>query len=477
MAERLISVVGLGFGDCGKGLVTDHLVRAQGAHTVLRFNGGAQAGHNVVLADGRHHTFSQFGAGSFSPGVATVLSQPVVVHPTALLAEAEALDACGVHGGLDRLFVDPRCRVTTPFHQAAGRLREWLRGAGAHGSCGAGFGETVAQAIARPEQTLSWADLVADDVGGARARALLEATRVSLQADVLSALGEADPQQLLGHAEWRVLGDPGIGPRWLALARQAARRCAPGGLAALLERLARPGTVVAEGAQGLLLDERFGFHPHTTWSTTLPAAAEAVLDEAGRPAETVRVGVLRSYLTRHGAGPLPTECGSLGDRLAEPHNGDSGWQGRFRRGHADALLMRYAVAAAGALDGIAVTHLDALARLGGTLRWCEAYEAPADADARDLCMLDPAAVSRVVGLDATAAGASLAAAQRLGTLLSRVRPLYAAAPIESAGELLERIEATTGVPVRLGSFGPTHAHVSARPDAHNAARLLLPATP
>jgi adenylosuccinate synthase len=73
-ATRYVSLLGLGFGDCGKGLFTDHLCGAWQAHTVVRFNGGAQAGHNVVLADGRHHTFSQFGAGSFHAGVATVLA-------------------------------------------------------------------------------------------------------------------------------------------------------------------------------------------------------------------------------------------------------------------------------------------------------------------------------------------------------------------------------------------------------------------
>ena len=94
-STRLVSLLGLGFGDCGKGLFTDYLCRHWGAHTVVRFNGGAQAGHNVVLPDGRHHTFAQFGAGSFVPGVVTLLAYPVIVHPTALLVEDAYLRRAG----------------------------------------------------------------------------------------------------------------------------------------------------------------------------------------------------------------------------------------------------------------------------------------------------------------------------------------------------------------------------------------------
>src|SRR3954468_4538538 len=134
-APPVAVLVGLGFGDCGKGLFTDALCRRWPVHTVVRFNGGAQAGHNVVLPDGRHHTFSQFGAGTFVPGVRTLLAAPVVVHPTALLVEDAVLRGAGVHDALARLTIAATCRLTTPYHQAAGRLRERLRGTQAHGSC------------------------------------------------------------------------------------------------------------------------------------------------------------------------------------------------------------------------------------------------------------------------------------------------------------------------------------------------------
>jgi adenylosuccinate synthase len=103
----------------------------------------------VVLPDGRHHTFLQFRAGTFVPGVHTLLASPVVVHPTALLVEAGFLRRAGVADALSRLTIAAACRVMTPYHQSAGRLRERLRGAGALGSCGVGVGETVAHRLIR----------------------------------------------------------------------------------------------------------------------------------------------------------------------------------------------------------------------------------------------------------------------------------------------------------------------------------------
>ena len=131
---RAFAVVDLGFGDAGKGLLTDFLVRRTGASVVVRFNGGAQAGHNVVTSDGRHHTFSQLGAGSFVSGVRTFLSRDVVVHPTALLREAEALREKGVRGALERVAISEHARIVTPYHQALNRLRELARGPDASSS-------------------------------------------------------------------------------------------------------------------------------------------------------------------------------------------------------------------------------------------------------------------------------------------------------------------------------------------------------
>lgn len=309
--------------------MTDYLVRQLDARLVVRFNGGAQAGHTVVAPDGRKHTFSQFGAGSLVPGVRTHLSRFMVVHPGGLLREAEVLgrDMSGVT-------VSPDALVTTPFHVAANQIRERrLR----HGSCGLGVGETVADSLAFPEDAVRFRDLSSP--------ALLRRKLLRVQSRKWSELGP-DP----------VLESRSLVEEWIDLVGSLE--------VAMAEDVFRE-TVVFEGAQGVLLDEWRGFHPHTTWSTcTFDNALALLLGYAG---EVVRLGVLRSYMTRHGNGPLPTEV-DLG--LEEPDNRTGPWQGAFRTGWADAVLGRYALACCGGVDGLAITHLD---RVGPDWLQCVSY--------------------------------------------------------------------------------------------------------
>ena len=136
-ADHVI-VVDLGYGDAGKGTVVDWLCARRGAaprvpRTVVRFNGGAQAAHNVVTPDGRHHTFAQFGSGMFTPGVRTHLSRFMLVDPLALASEAAHLADVGVPDALDRLSVHRDALLSTPFHRAANRARERARRAARHG--------------------------------------------------------------------------------------------------------------------------------------------------------------------------------------------------------------------------------------------------------------------------------------------------------------------------------------------------------
>src|SRR5919198_6502476 len=152
-------LVDLTYGDAAKGATVDFLARREPVHTVVRFNGGPQAGHNVVTPDGRHHTFAQFGSASFVPGVLTYLSRFVLVNPLNAFREAAHLRAVGAADAFDRLVVHPDCLVITPYHVAANRLREIARGAGRHGSCGMGIGETVADSLDSPDEALRARDL------------------------------------------------------------------------------------------------------------------------------------------------------------------------------------------------------------------------------------------------------------------------------------------------------------------------------
>ncbi len=435
-APAYAAILGLGFGDCGKGLFTDALCRRWHAHTVVRFNGGAQAGHNVVLPDGRQHTFAQFGAGSFVPGVHTVLAAPVLVHPAALLVENEYLQRSGVSDALARLHIDARCRLITPYHQAAGRLRELLRGDAAHGSCGVGVGETVRDALARPVAVLRYADLWQP----ARARELLEQIRLRLLAD--PDLQGADYADAGLRSELVVLHDEGIASHWLAGLQDLLRQVPAAAPEQIAQRLHLPGTVLFEGAQGALLDEWHGFHPHTTWSTTLASAVDSVAADYGIHVPIARLGVLRSYLTRHGAGPLPTHDAAL-DVLAEPHNASDGWQGQFRRGHPDAVLLRYARSLNGPLDGLLLSHLDVFAR-GVSLRWCEAYEEAGGNRLHDL----PEGLSP-----------DLARQESLTRRLLDVVPQYAPEAMTDEATCMARMAAELQCPVWFGAAGNTHVQV------------------
>ena len=344
MIRRATIVVDLGYGDCGKGTVTDHYVRATGASTVVRFNGGAQAGHTVVTRDGRAHTFSQFGAGSFVPGVRTYLSRFMVVHPGGLLQEAAALAGKGVDGLMERLTIDHRARIITPFQQAANRLREVLRGDGRHGSCGLGIGETMQDSLEFPGQVVYAADLARPEV--LRRKLTLWQQR---KWQIFSAHHRALRAHPEGRVEMEVLESADLIDRWIAQACRLAERVSD-----QPELSHFTGSLVFEGAQGVLLDEWRGFHPYTTWSTcTFDNALEML---QGWDGETLKVGVLRAYATRHGAGPFPTESDEL--RFPEPHNHLGPWQGAFRQGWLDAVSARYAVAACGGIDGLALTHMD-----------------------------------------------------------------------------------------------------------------------
>lgn len=367
-SRSALIVVDLGFGDAGKGTVTDHLARAHNAHAVVRFNGGAQAAHNVITPDGRHHTFSQLGAASFVPGVRTHLSRHMVLHPTALVVEARHLANQGISDALSRVTVSALARVTTPFAQSACRLREMARGDARHGSCGVGVGETVRDALALGRDAVLAGDLMNTDVLRPKLRRMQAYKRDDLRDEIRALRSVSEAQD-----ELYALEDPSVIDAWCdALAAFRAHNLVAGDehMGALLRE---DGTVVFEGAQGVLLDEWRGFHPFTTWSTCTFDNALEQLRTHGYGGDITRLGVLRTYATRHGAGPFPTEDPSLAGALPEPHNGHGPWQGAFRVGRADLVLSRYAMAATGGVDALAITHTDRLRSLP-EWRVCTGYD-------------------------------------------------------------------------------------------------------
>jgi adenylosuccinate synthase len=350
--NRAIILTDLGFGDAGKGSITDYLARTERVSTIVRFNGGPQAGHNVVAPDGRQHTFHQFSSASFVPHVNTHLSRFMLVSPFHLWEEAIELEAKGVQGILRNTSIDRSAKIITPYHEAANRIRETLRGNGRHGSCGLGIGETASDSIYVPDETLYAGDLgnaavVIPKLEAVRTRKLAEF--IVRRDEIVTGGGEQYLKTLEDTELTAVVND------FYETFKTYGPRIVPDDY---ISQLLLVETVVFEGAQGVLLDESFGFHPYTTWSNITNGNAETLLQEAGYEGEVTRLGLLRAYSTRHGAGPFPTEDASLTQKLIDPNNPANPWQQGFRVGHLDLVLARYALDIAGQIDGLVVSCLD-----------------------------------------------------------------------------------------------------------------------
>lgn len=440
---RAYFLVDLGFGDAGKGLLTDLLARERQAGLVVRYNGGAQAGHNVVTADGRQHTFAQFGSASFLPGVRTYLSADMVVHPTALLAEAERLQRLGAPDLFSRLRIHPQALLITPFHQAANRIRELARGDGRHGSCGVGVGETYEDALRDAEGSLRAEDLCAPG----RLRSKLRAIRSRKQAELAPLAASAPAGTPLAH-EWEYFRRPEIIDAWIEAAAPLARAELLGGDELLADWLAHTPAAIFEGAQGVLLDADAGFHPYTTWSRCTTANARALIERLAPQAERVEIGITRAYTVRHGPGPLPTETDALHGVISE-HNQRNAWQGGVRYGWWDAVLLRYALQVNGGVDCLAVTHLDVLPRLDAW-RYCPAYASAAFAGLDFERQTDEQDQLRAFRLP----GAwSLAQRERFTQELLHAQPCLRAIPADETA-VLAAMQTELNLPVAVRARGP-----------------------
>ena len=252
-------------------------------------------------------------------------------------------------------------------------------------------------------------------------RAAQERKREQLREELGAPSGWADDER-------RVLEEREVIDRWIGINGKFPLDSIVEDETALRRIFDRPGDVVFEGAQGVLLDEWRGFHPHTTWSTcTFDNALELLRD---RDRAVTKLGVVRTYLTRHGAGPMPTEDRSLDALLPELHNSSESLQGRFRRGWFDAVLARYAVEAGEGIDALAITHVDALTKID---RWrmAIAYE----------------------GVDRLPLAPKGTLSSALTDLLVRARPI-----LETRDDPIGALEECIGAPRAIVVDGPTASH-------------------
>lgn len=325
-------VVGLGFGDEAKGATVDWLTANEDVQAVIRFNGGPQAAHNVVTASGLHHTFAQFGSGTFN-GVPTHLSRFMMFNPFNIWPERDHLmNVLGLPDPLDGLTVSWNALLITPYHREANRRREDARGHARHGSTGQGIGEVRYYQRDFPGDELYVGDMQVPT----RLIPKLRKLREYYEAQGFD-MSDIMPPEELAEQYFKM-------KEYIQIVSDK-----------YTEKLLDSGTCVFEGAQGVLLDELYGFNPHTTFSATTQRNARTLLD--GRPAETW--GLTRSYHTRHGHGPFPTEGLGIGlDDVPEMHNATGHFQGGWRVGALDMSLLRYAVEVNGGVDRVSVSHMD-----------------------------------------------------------------------------------------------------------------------
>jgi adenylosuccinate synthase len=345
-----VAVIGSQWGDEGKGKIVDWL--SERADVVVRFQGGHNAGHTLVIG-GVTYKLSLLPSGVVRPGKLGIIGNGVVVDPWALLKEIETVRGQGVVVTPDNLMLADNAALILPLHAQLDRLREEQRGPDKIGTTGRGIGPAYEDKVAR--RAVRVCDLADPAALEARIDALLahhNALLKGLGAEPVD--GRALREELLA-----------IAPKILPYASNAWTH---------LAQMRRSGQrILFEGAQGIMLDIDHGTYPYVTSSNTVSGQAAAG-SGLGPGAVHYVLGITKAYTTRVGSGPFPTELhDEIGNRLGERGREFGTVTGRKRRcGWFDAVMVRQA-AMIGGIDGIALTKLDVLDGFK-ELRVCVGYK-------------------------------------------------------------------------------------------------------
>jgi adenylosuccinate synthase len=348
---RATVVIGTQWGDEGKGKIVDLL--AADADVVVRFHGGNNAGHTLVV-NGEKTVLNLIPAGVLHPGKICMMGAGVVIDPEVLVGEIAALRARGYLADDAWLRISEQAHLIMPYHRAIDRARERLRGSGKIGTTGRGIGPAYEDKMART---------------GIRVGELFDE-------DGFREALERNLREKNGYLE-AILGEPPLPFAAIHDAygtfRERLRPFVTDTGVELRAALAAGRRVLLEGAHGTLLDVDHGTYPFVTSSSVVAGAAAA---GAGLPPRAIGpvVGIAKAYTTRVGGGPFPTELtDALGDRLRADGDEYGSTTGRPRRcGWFDAVVVRHAVALSGG-DGLALTKIDVLTGVD-PLRVCVAYE-------------------------------------------------------------------------------------------------------
>lgn len=347
MAVRV--VIGAQWGDEGKGKIVDLLSRE--ADLVIRFQGGANAGHTLEFDD-QKVVLHLIPSGVFHGEAACVIGNGVVIDPFALLEEIEMVRLMGVDL-TDRLFISSSAHVILPYHKLLDNIKEKLRGENAIGTTGRGIGPAYVSKISRTG--IRMGDLMKPDRIGEKVRQNVE--------DINQALIHVYKEKPIDAEE--ILTE-------LKRAEKTLRPYITDTVAMAHDALRRNAPILLEGAQGSLLDVDHGTYPYVTSSS--PTAGGACTGSGIPPVAITHVmGITKAYSTRVGHGPYPTELNDEHGELLRKHGAEFGaTTGRPRRcGWLDLVALKYAVRVNG-FNEIALTKLDVLDHFS-TIKVCTHY--------------------------------------------------------------------------------------------------------
>ncbi len=413
-----VVIIGTQWGDEGKGKIVDLLTDR--ASAVVRFQGGHNAGHTLVI-EGKQTVLHLIPSGILRVGVRCLIGNGVVLSPTALLEEIETLEANGVPAR-ERLGISESCPLILPYHIALDQAREVARGKKAIGTTGRGIGPAYEDKVSR--RGIRLGELLDPDHFKERLREVMEYHNFALEhyfkADTV------DYQKVLDEA--------------LAQGEQIAPMVedVPG----TLHKLRAEGkSVMFEGAQGALLDIDHGTYPYVTSSTTTSGGAASGSGVGPRSLDYI-LGIVKAYTTRVGAGPFPTELfDDDGQYLGEKGHEFGATTGRQRRcGWLDIVSLRRSLEV-NSVTGICITKLDVLDGME-TVKICVAYKLdgqeitipPVGADLLEKC--EPVFIEMPGWKEST-----------VGTKSLDQLP-------QAARDYLDKVESLCGVPIDIISTGP-----------------------
>ncbi|MCR6516345.1 adenylosuccinate synthase [Clostridium sp. LY3-2] len=412
-------VIGAQWGDEGKGKMTDYL--AEDADVVVRFQGGNNAGHTVVVGD-KEYKLHLIPSGILYDDKVNVIGNGVVVDPKALFEEIEYLEGAGIKVTPEKLVVSDRAHLIMPYHKVLDKLKEKARGKNDIGTTGKGIGPCYTDKFERCG--IRVCDLMHEDV-----------FKEKLEENI-----EMKNKYIVNVLEGEALDKEAILKEYLDFAKKL-RPFVKDNSVKVYDSIKEDKNVLFEGAQGMLLDIDYGTYPYVTSSNTT-AGGVASGSGVGPTMITNAVGIAKAYTTRVGKGPFPTELNDeTGDWIREKGHEYGVTTGRSRRcGWLDLVILKTTVRVSG-LTSIAVTKIDTLAGLE-KIKVCTGYKFNGEvidyfpASLEDLAKCEPV-YEEFEGWDESVADARS----------------YEELPV-NARKYIERIEEFTDTRVSIVSVGP-----------------------